>query len=421
MREFNRAVRVGCVLTLGWCAAAISQTARADVLSQVPSDAAIVVKLNHISDTNQKLQSLLQQLGLTDLVPTLKDPLQSLEDATGFGPGFDTKGEAALFFMANDLSSSADPGDKLVVLLPVSDYKAFLASQQVVRTEDETTIVHFKGQETDEFIQQWGDYAAVAASRQGLSVKHEGLKASGTSAEQLSGDDLVIYTNFSAIRPLLLPKLDDGQKQLLDLIDKQVKDPAMQKISDAAAKQLIQGTREFLTDAQGCTYGITLSSGGIKGTLAVDFAPDSYLGNLVKTAKQSDGSLVAGLPKESYLAFGGFVNDPAWSAKLFDDLVNPIAAELPGLGDNGTKIINLIAVAKDALTTSEGGVFGVVTPSGAAGQQSMVQEVFVIKGDSEKIKNAQTKGAELTSSMMNAMMQLVISQAGGTSPLLRGI
>jgi hypothetical protein len=157
MRKLNRSVQVTCVLALGWCTGLTVAPLRADVLDQVPADAAIVMKVNHIADTNTRLATMLQQLGVTDLVPTMKDPLQTLEDSSGLGAGLDTKRDAAAFFTAENLTNGMEGRMAGVALLPVSDYKAFLGSTDVVRTENETTVVHFKNQENDVFIQQWGD------------------------------------------------------------------------------------------------------------------------------------------------------------------------------------------------------------------------------------------------------------------------
>ena len=413
MRKMNRAVQIGCVLAMGWCAGFTVAPARADVLDQMPADAAIVIKLNHLGETNTKLAGLLQQLGVTDLVPTMKDPMQSLKDSSGLGAGIDTSRDAGAFFTAENLENGMQGSMAGIALLPVSDYKAFLASTDVVRTDNDTTVVHFKNQETDVFVQQWGDYAALAGTKDSLSVKHDGLKPTGTAAKELANDDMVLFANFAPLKVKWLPKLDDGEKQMMDLVEKQVTDPAQQKAADAAVKQLINGAREFLNDAQGSAVGFTISDKGIKGSLTVDFTPDSYLGKLAMSLKQTDGSLLTGLPSATYLAFGGFVQDPALSSKVFDDMVGPIAAELPAMGDNGKKILDMIAAAKGALASAEGGVFGVVSPTEALGQGSLVQEIFVMKGDSAKIKAAQSKAMELTGNLMSAAMQLAPHMQGG--------
>ena len=46
--------------------------------------------------------------------------------------------------------------------------------------------------------------------------------------------------------------------------------------------------------------------------------------------------MLAGMPSGKYLFFGGFVNDPAVSVKLTDDLLKPITDELAKL--NGPEV-----------------------------------------------------------------------------------
>lgn len=410
MRKMNPSRPVGCMLLAALCMV-WTGAARADVLSQVPADAAVVIKLNHVSDTNQKVAALLQQLGVTDLVPTMKDPLQALEDSSGFGAGIDPKGDVALFFSADDIASMPNNNKTGVILVPVSDYKAFVGSQTVVRTDNDITIMHTKDSETDVFVQQWGDYAAISQSKDELSVKHEGLTATGAVAKELAGDDFVLFVNVAALKPTLLPKLDDAEKQLVSKIQDSITDAGKQQVTVALAKELVQGAREFLNDAQGSAFGLTLGANGLKGNFTVDFAPDTYLGKLASTMKQTDESLLAGLPQQSYMFFGGFVQDPAWSGKLFDDVTGPITPQLPAMGDDGKKILDALASMRGIMTSFEGGSFGVVSPD-APKAGNLIQEFFVFKGDSAKIKDAESKMMTVTGMMMNAFMQVVSAQMG---------
>src|SRR5438552_1756221 len=77
MRTIQCAIRTGRSLVLGLAVLALSATSAraAGVLDQVPSDAAVVWKINHLQDTSTKLAGLFQSLGITDFVPMMADPL----------------------------------------------------------------------------------------------------------------------------------------------------------------------------------------------------------------------------------------------------------------------------------------------------------------------------------------------------------
>jgi len=96
MKTVKRALKTSCIFAAAWCLSGLATPAAwAQVLDQVPSDATVVFKINHLDATNTKVSSLLQSLGVTDLVPTMKDPLTALETQLGIGPGLEPKRDAA--------------------------------------------------------------------------------------------------------------------------------------------------------------------------------------------------------------------------------------------------------------------------------------------------------------------------------------
>ncbi len=413
MRTINRGCRIGELMAAGLLAVlAGGQGLRADVMSQMPADAALVVKINHIADTNKKVGILMEQLGITDMEPSLKDPLQTLLDSAKLGPGLDTKGDAGLYLMIDGLAAAGQgPGshmeDHMVVLLPVADYDAFVTAENVARKEGDTTVVHPQNSEKDVFVQHWGTYAAMTGSKELLDVKHEGLKISGSSAGEAAADDGVIYFNFGPIKKVLMPLLDQGESALMEQVKADHSNEAAMKTKIAGAKQLVQVGREFLKDAEGATIGLTIEEKGIKTAFTMDFTPDSYLGKLAATMKTAEGSLLAGLPKERFIACGGFVQDPVWAGKLFDDLAGPITAELPGMGEDGKKIADILAMTRGVLLTAKGGGFELIAPEGAQKPTNLVEEVFIWKGDAAKMKASTGKMMELVGPMMNSLINMM--------------
>jgi hypothetical protein len=402
MKTMKRAIKVSCIFAAAWCLASVaSPMAQAQVLDQTPSDALVVVKINHLADTNKKVSDLLAQLGVTDLVPTMKDPLETAETQLGIGPGLDTKRDAAAVVLNGTFEKDGPP--PFVLLLPVSDYKAFLGSLTVVRTEGDVTVAHFKDNEDDAFIENWGDYAAISDKKDNVTVKHEGLKPTGLSKKQLDDKDFCVYVNFPVLKDVLIPKLKDGTDQATDQLTKTITDPAKLKLAQAALKQGIAMVTEFLNDAQGTTIGLSISDAGISSNMVVELTPDSYLGKLASSVKTTDGPLLTGLPKENYLFFGGSIQDPAALTKVVNDVLAPIMTELSGMGDDGKKLTDAIEIYKQALLNVEGDTFGVIAPTAALGQGSLLRVVTIYKGDAAKLQAAQLKVADVQNDMLKVL------------------
>ena len=118
MKTVKRALKTSCIFAAAWCLSGLATPAAwAQVLDQVPSDATVVFKINHLDATNTKVSSLLQSLGVTDLVPTMKDPLTALETQLGIGPGLEPKRDAAAVMLNGNLDGGGPP--PFVMLLPV--------------------------------------------------------------------------------------------------------------------------------------------------------------------------------------------------------------------------------------------------------------------------------------------------------------
>lgn len=397
----TRGLKMAAVLAAGWLLSTAGLSARADVMEQVPSDALVVWKVNHLDATNAKLIDLFGQLGVADIVPNMKDPMAALKEATGIGPGLDTSRDAAIV-LPNVPMEHAQKEPPILVLWPVSDYKAFLGSFTVVRTEGDVTVVHVKDDQDDTFIQQWGEYAAFTDKKELLSVKHDGLKPTGSAAKEMAEKDVCAYVNFPVLKTLLLPKLQASKQQVMDEVDGQAKDDNQKKVADAAIGQGFAMVERFLEDARGTTIGITIGKDGVSENMVVDFEPGSYLGKMTKSLKVTDGPLLAGLPDEKYLLFGGAVQDPQSVAGVVNDVIAPIMKELPGMGETGTKIQAAVDTYKDAMLASEGGAYGVIVPTAAPGQGPLIRYLAIAKGDGEKLKSAQIKVAQMQNELMGS-------------------
>src|SRR5687768_6581295 len=119
LRKYTGAVVAMAMICL------IAAQARAQVLQQMPADAFVIIKIKNLQDVSGKVAQLSQQWGLANMRPELNDPLGSVLGLTGLGQGLNKNGEAGVAIMA-PRQGEGEP--RAVVLVPVSDYKAFTAS-----------------------------------------------------------------------------------------------------------------------------------------------------------------------------------------------------------------------------------------------------------------------------------------------------
>jgi hypothetical protein len=396
MTIVSRSVKFTGLLAAGLAFSAwATPAASAQVMDQVPSDAPVVLKINHLADTNTKIAALLTTLGVTDVVPQLKDPLQSVEQQLNIGAGLDTKRDAAIVFPSAPMVPGAPPA--FVLLLPVADYKAFLGSTTSVRTEGDVTVVHFNNREEDVFIENWGTYAAISTKKEFVTARHEGIKTSGPNLKQLDDKDVCFYVNFPAFKAQLLAKFKEDSDQKMADIAKGT-DAAKVKVQQASLTCSVNVITEFLNDAQGSTIGISISDQGISSSTVVELPPDSYLGKATAQSKMTDQPLLTGLPRENYIFFTGMTGDGKQFAQIFGDVLSPLLKELPGAGPDGQKLADAFGTWKTALGSFDSAAYGIVAPTAAYGQGPMFRYLASIKADADDVKAAELKVVDIINS-----------------------
>ncbi|HTW93842.1 MAG TPA: hypothetical protein VMD30_03540, partial [Tepidisphaeraceae bacterium] len=111
--------------------------ARAQVMDQVPASAAIVVKIKDIGATNQKLIDFFKAAGLSQDAPGFSDPLGYMLSQAKITNGVNKSGDMA-FVMLNP-GPTLDWNDSPLMLVPVSDYQAFIGNFADAKTQGSVT------------------------------------------------------------------------------------------------------------------------------------------------------------------------------------------------------------------------------------------------------------------------------------------
>jgi hypothetical protein len=368
---------------------------RGQVMQQVPGDALVVVKVNNLKATNDKVIKFTNELGIPampmpeEALTAIKDPLAALQKETGIQQGLDPAGELAFVFL--DPATVGNSEEKAVlILIPVTDYKAFLSNWPDAKAEGEVSEIKFaNGGDQPGYVASWGKYAALSPGKEAVSKKPAApLNIPALASKELTGKDAILYVNFNSLRGKLVPEIQKNRGELLDNVEQALKRmPEAAKFTPvlkALLGQVINAVEEFMNDTQAATVGVTITPElGLTATVLAEFTPDTYIAKLVSGVKNTDATLLEGLPEGKYLFFGGSVSDPAVATKLFDDFAGPAIKELAATGPDTKALQDWVATIRKFIGAHKGQNFGMMAPKGVIGQTPLLQVVAVQSGDTK--------------------------------------
>jgi hypothetical protein len=412
--------------------------ARADVTSQLPAESLVVMKVNNLAGLSQKLGKLSQDLGLAQMKPEMGDPLGSLKKSMNIQKGLNESGDLGFAFIDPSTvkgaakpaaakpaaaADGADADDKkeppLVMLWPVTDYKAFVSNFGEAQDAG-SGVTQIKVPDNDEpqYVAQWGNYAAISPSKAVVSMKPMtgGLKVSGKGAEAMQKNDMTVWTNIPALRTKYQSALSQNRDKWLKQVDTAVgKDPETAKfvpVAKAALNQALEVANSTLRDAQSATWGVNFGENGITSTMMADFTPGSEVGGYVQGFKASNDPLLRGIPADKYLMFGGMQSNPATMTKLFDQIAGPILAQINTLPPEQANALKQYADSmKKSLGAIQSQTGGMLAPSGQLGQEPIIQFVAVVRGDAKTIRQSQIDIAKNQQQLQNVFQRVAENAA----------
>lgn len=407
MKIRRQLAAAGLVLALLLCGKASAQ-----VLDQVPGDALVVLKVKNLDQVNKKFAKWAKSLGLDVENPDLADPLGKLQAEAKLEKGIDKAGDLAIAYLDPASVGETEDEKSILVLIPTSDYAAFLSNFKSAADEPGAAGVKKATPQEGEdvFVANWGKFAALSPSKSLLGKKPTGLKLQGVAAKESAAKDALIYANMAALKGKLLPELKKGRGELIAQLEQGLGQAGQgQKflpLAKVLANQYLNVAEQFLTDARGASVGLNIGDAGIATTIAADFDPESYIGKLAADTKNGGDSLLAGLPDKKYFVYGGMTMTPAVMSKLLTDLVDPVTAELAKIPE-AKGFLGAIDSWKKAQAAANSTAFGWIAPAGAMGAESLFQQVAVVKGDAKLMQDANRQ----TLSAMTELFKLLPKEA----------
>jgi len=256
-----------------------SAAARAQALKQLPGDAMLVLKLNNPSAVSAKIADWCKRLGVDKMVPPLADPLAEVKRQLNIKEGFNDKGE-----IAAGLYEGAQPGEepRVVVLIPVSDYKAFTGNLANTKVEGEMTSFTLPDDAERLYAINWGSFAAITPNKELLANKPTGVMVGGLTGKQLDANDITVWVNAKLLASKALPMLKGARPQIMQGLDQELQNapgmnPKFVPLIKVAINQVLNGAEEILMDGQAATFSLNFGKEGINTALVAEFEPASIM------------------------------------------------------------------------------------------------------------------------------------------------
>ncbi len=408
MKRYRIPAAALCVVML------LAWTARADVLEQVPGDALFVIKINNLKATSEKIGKLAQDLGLAAFKPPGEeispwtDPLGFVQKKTKMTNGVNSAGDLGFAYLDPELAGG-DEDKSMVVLIPVTDYQAFLGNFTDAKTEGGISEVKIGDHDDPGFLANWGSYAALSPSRDVVSKAPAagGLKVPAATAKDVASKDAILIANFKSLRTKLMPQLQEGREKAIEGIQDEIaSDPDTAKFAPlvkSVATQVFNALEAFVRDTDAATVGLSLGADGIGISVMSDFQPTSYLGQAFGAAENTAQNVLVGLPAGKYLLFGGSAGDPKVATKVLEDLLSPIVKDAVAIGPDFAAAQDYFDGLMQYASNSTGGAFGMLAPSGTLGADAIIQVLSVQRGDAQKMRDGYKQMMTAQQSLMKAV------------------
>ncbi len=423
MQLIPRGLRMRPMLATGMafalCTALAVRPSAADVAEWIPSDALVVFKVNNLQQVNSEAGALLREFGVAEQNPDAADPLSAFQRESGIREGVNLEGDLGIYLANGDLEGDIPP---MVILIPVSDYQAFLNNFRNRQDEGDgiTRVVMGNQEDVPEgdmgddgdagYIMEMGEYAALTPMKELLKGRPgQAIEFNGVTAQHLEERDVIFYANFQQLGPMLLQKMQEegareqAKQEMLQELEQEEQFARFRPVAETAIDQFFNIAERFLNDTAATTLTMDLGDQGIAFGAAAQFKPDSGFAGLFEGIQTSDDSLLTGLPEAAYIVFGGSASNREVSQRVFDEFVGPIIAQLREV-EGTEKLAEYVDAVKTQMSAVGDTRFGVFAPSGPLGGSALLQQVTIQGGDVDQLMQSQRRVAELQPEIMAELL-----------------
>ena len=401
--RFLLAVVALCGMTLMHMAARAAE----DVLAVVPDDALAVVVVNRVGETQQKIETLGQQLQVP-VVELLRRAQLSVQTQ----PHVDPKGAVAIAVIPNP------DGQRpiMVWFVPTSDYQAFVKQFQPENAAEKMTAITIGANKL--LVAPKGSYAALTEPlnrkilEKVLSSTRDVAAATAALSDWRAENDLYAIAMPSGIKfaqQQLLAGLASGKAQL-------VQQGERGKVAVAGLEMYESLFQSLDKEATHCGLGVRLMKDGVHVVSRTLLAEGGVTLQAAKEIMPAKGDLLAGLPQGPFVMAGGGIFPEAWMKRLMTVSVRmmkmyPGGAELTD--EQAGKLVELSAkLLKDLHSMAM--VLGV----GQAGEPLYGDTVFLMRvGNAQEYLDNYARGIGEMSELGKASKSSLFSYRVEETPI----
>jgi hypothetical protein len=327
-------------------------------LSAIPENALGVAVIRNLSNANEALTKVTRKMQIP--APNL---LMLAKSFAGIDKGLDENGSIAAALMP-ELADEAGLG--VLVVVPVSDYKAFLEAFHPAHNDQAITEVKVAGM--DAVVANKGSYA-VFTSADKRKLLEQALAS--TKSVETSLQPLAKWTNEQLLCVLATPT---GKSRLLKTIINALPDAAPENADDDTKEQLksafemLRNFRQLLAAADEQVTHLALGvriedNSTIRLSVRLPFVPDGSLSNWAKQVATPSEAVLKGLPDGKYVfAYGGV--SPPFSPEfrqLLERFTETGVQQL-GLSEEARKKMAAATMRQRSEVERTAGILGVVRP-----------------------------------------------------------
>ena len=326
-------------------------------LDLAPEDALAVVVIRNAADLSQKAAAVNDTLALEQ--PQLANALGTVKRMAGIRDGFRDDGVTLAVLPALPDPDSPKAENRPLMLLPVDDFKAFVAGYGGEATEAGTSRVRMPGGRTA-YARAVGDHALLGRSRERVAdyepaeASDQYLDAVGElGAAALGRSDIGVLFHVAPHRA----RIKDMLEKAAERARKQMKNapgPGAKAVQEAYHA----GLRRAISQTRGLVAGVSLTKkAGAELEITAQFEPGSALARAVGQGGSAAAHLDR-LPDDPWLAAGSFDAQGLDAANLLKRLeaIVPEAKRGPGWA--------VLEVAEPALRQVRGGAWAYYVPKG---------------------------------------------------------
>ena len=286
-----------------------------DALAPIPADVVAFVCIPSLQQLDSDYQQAVINLGLQPFVPPpWNSPVAVLKQKLPMLEGIEEKGSVALVFMPAETVFELQM--KQALLIPAKDPKGMIETMGGQAGEGGLWSINMMGQPSHAAIR--GKQVIIAAQAEvAKTLKETQTSIAGklkpADLKALEGQDLTVWVNGDRFFKLVKPMVDGV---LTPMMMAQAGGGGFEAKSAEMNKKNID---MFFEGAASMSLGLALDGGGVGLRWAMTSKPGTELAKRTKI-KNTDGSLLGGLPSAKYMAAFGQTVDPVQVEASFEQM-----------------------------------------------------------------------------------------------------